>query len=74
LVDEETKGASMVAFGGGLLTFVIGMFVMFDSLPMDHSVSNVILIFGTLIGFVAFLAMGYGFSSIVRAATSSSRK
>jgi hypothetical protein len=75
MVGEETSGALSMAVGGGLLTFVIGTFVLFGSTSYDQGAGATgMLIYGTMFGFLAFLMKGYGLFSVVRAATSTSRR
>jgi uncharacterized membrane protein YjjP (DUF1212 family) len=65
MASEETWGALSIAIGGSILMFIIGEYVRADIGP---------LIYMTVFGFLAFLLIGLGLYSIVRAATSTSHR
>jgi len=64
LVNEEIFGVISFAVGGAILAFMIGFYERADTGP---------IVYFTVLGFLAFLLIGFGLSSIVRAAASPSR-
>jgi hypothetical protein len=64
-----------MAIGGGLLTYVIGTVVLFSNPSSGQGTwATGMLIYGTMFGFLAFLMIGYGLFSVVKAASSQSRR
>jgi hypothetical protein len=81
MVSEETSGALLMAIGGGLLMFTIEMLLAISSgsLGTEGITVDGVMILGVpqflvfLFGFLAFLLIGYGLFSIVKAASSQSK-